>query len=89
MASLYFMLVEKTLNHQIIPNGLKIASIKHAVQMVQKKAQFDDRIRNLLALAEDNSEESRTLFKILCQEEAKHKLALEIMYDDYMAEMGD
>jgi rubrerythrin len=35
------------------------------------------------------SEESRTLFKMLCQEEAKHKLALETMYDDYMAEMGD
>jgi rubrerythrin len=29
------------------------------------------------------------VFKILCQEEAKHKLALESMYDDYMAEMGD
>ena len=35
--------------------------------MVQKKAQFDDRIRNLLALAEDNSEESRTLlFSHIC-----------------------
>ena len=31
----------------------------------------------------------RRFFKILCQEEAKHKLALESMYDDYMAEMGD
>ena len=29
------------------------------------------------------------IFKILCQEEAKHKLALEAMYDDVMAEMGD
>ncbi len=29
------------------------------------------------------------IFKILCQEEAKHKLALETMYDDYMAAMGD
>ncbi|MDJ0855932.1 MAG: ferritin family protein [Desulfobacterales bacterium] len=29
------------------------------------------------------------IFKILCQEEAKHKLALETMYDDHMAEMGD
>ena len=36
-----------------------------------------------------DSEESRNLFKMLCQEEAKHKLALEIMYDDYMAQMGD
>ena len=29
------------------------------------------------------------VFRILAQEEAKHKLALETMYDDYMAEMGD
>jgi rubrerythrin len=35
------------------------------------------------------SEDSRTLFKVLCQEEAKHKLALETLYDDYMAKMGD
>lgn len=35
--------------------------------MVQQKAQFDDRIRNLLALAEDNSVESRTLlFSHIC-----------------------
>ena len=31
----------------------------------------------------------KKVFMILCQEEAKHKLALETMYDDYMAEMGD
>ena len=29
------------------------------------------------------------LFKMLCQEEAKHKHFLEQLYDDYMAEMGD
>ena len=29
------------------------------------------------------------LFKILAQQEAKHKRALETMYDDYMAEQGD
>lgn len=29
------------------------------------------------------------LFKILSQEEAKHKNILETMYDDYMAEQGD
>jgi rubrerythrin len=40
-------------------------------------------------LAQADTEEGKTLFKILCQEEAKHKLALETMYDDYMAEMGD
>ena len=36
-----------------------------------------------------DTEDGKKLFKILCQEEAKHKLALETMYDDYMAEMGD
>jgi rubrerythrin len=39
----------------------------------------------------DNAEadQAKKLFKMLCQEEAKHKLALETMYDDYMAQMGD
>jgi rubrerythrin len=36
-----------------------------------------------------DNEAARNLFKMLCQEEAKHKLALETMYDDYMAQMGD
>jgi rubrerythrin len=40
-------------------------------------------------LKQTDSPEGKTLFKILCQEEAKHKLALETMYDDYMAKMGD
>ena len=35
------------------------------------------------------TEDAKRVFKILCQEEAKHKLVLETMYDDYMAEMGD
>ncbi len=38
---------------------------------------------------EADTPESKKLFKMLCQEEAKHKLALETLYDDYMAEMGD
>lgn len=41
----------------------------------------------LLDKAQD--EGAQKLFKMLCQEEAKHKLALETMYDDYMAQMGD
>jgi rubrerythrin len=41
----------------------------------------------LLAKAED--EGTRKVFKMLCQEEAKHKLALEGILDAYMAEMGD
>ncbi len=41
----------------------------------------------LLRQSEDDS--GKKIFKMLCQEEAKHKLALETKYDDYMAEMGD
>jgi rubrerythrin len=41
----------------------------------------------LLAKAENDA--AQKLFKVLCQEEAKHKLSLETLYDDYMAEMGD
>jgi len=40
-------------------------------------------------LANSDTDEARKVFKMLCQEEAKHKLALETMLDDYMAEMGD
>ncbi|MCK7510492.1 MAG: rubrerythrin [Desulfobacterales bacterium] len=40
-------------------------------------------------LKQAETPESQKVFKMLCQEEAKHKLALETMYDDYMAKMGD
>ena len=40
-------------------------------------------------LKQAEGEEAQKLFKILCQEEAKHKLKFETMYDDYMAKMGD
>ena len=40
-------------------------------------------------LKQADGEQSRNIFKMLCQEEAKHKLKLETLYDDYMAEMGD
>jgi len=41
----------------------------------------------LLKTAEN--ENFKNIFKMLCQEEANHKLKLETVYDDYMAEMGD
>ncbi len=41
----------------------------------------------LLAKAED--EAACKVFRMLCQEEAKHKLALDTTLDAYMAEMGD
>jgi rubrerythrin len=40
-------------------------------------------------LDHSETEAQNKVFKMLCQEEAKHKLALETLYDDYMAEMGD
>jgi rubrerythrin len=40
-------------------------------------------------LAGAQTEAQKKVFKMLCQEEAKHKLSLETMYDDYMAQMGD
>jgi rubrerythrin len=43
---------------------------------------------NTLLEKAENSDQ-KTVFKMLCQEEAKHKLALETLYDDYMAKMGD
>ena len=51
----------------------------------------EEKALQLYNYLQDNAEEEehKRLFKILCQEEAKHKLALETMYDDYMAEMGD
>jgi rubrerythrin len=42
---------------------------------------------DLLSRTED--ENQKKIFQMLCQEEAKHKLKLETMYDDYMAKMGD
>jgi len=41
----------------------------------------------LLRKAEKDSH--KDVFKLLCQEEAKHKLFLETLYDDFMAEQGD
>lgn len=40
-------------------------------------------------LSHSEAAEQQKLFKMLCQEEAKHKLKFETLYDDYMAKMGD
>ena len=40
-------------------------------------------------MKKSDSEEFATLFKMLSQEEAKHKNILETLYDDYMASQGD
>ena len=38
---------------------------------------------------QSETETARNIFKILCQEKARHKLGLEKLYDEYMAQMGD
>ena len=40
-------------------------------------------------LEKTDKPELQDLFKMLCQEEAGHKLKLETIYDDYMAKQGD
>ena len=61
----------------------------HELLLVAMKR--EEKALQLYNLLQDKAEQDawRQLFKILCQEEAKHKLALESMYDDYMAKMGD
>jgi rubrerythrin len=36
-----------------------------------------------------DDKDMKKIFKVLCQEEAKHKSILETLYDDYMAKQGD
>ena len=58
------------------------------LMLAMKREEAALKLYNQLQDKADN-EHAKKLFKMLCQEEAKHKLALETMYDDYMAAMGD
>lgn len=58
------------------------------LMLAMKREEAALRLYNEL-LDKADSEDAKKLFKMLCQEEAKHKLGLETMYDDYMAKMGD
>ena len=58
---------------------LKLA-MKREEKAVKLYADFGDRIENV---------DHKKLFQILAQEEAKHKLKLETLLDDFMAKMGD
>ena len=40
-------------------------------------------------MSKTNDDDFIKLFKLLAQEEAKHKQTLETLYDDFMAEQGD
>jgi rubrerythrin len=58
------------------------------LMIAMKREENALKLYNTLLENTDNPEQ-KTVFKVLCQEEAKHKLALETLYDDYMAKMGD
>ena len=61
------------------PDLLRLA-IKREEKSVKLYADFSK---------EAGKEEHKKLFQVLAQEESKHKLKLETILDDYMAEMGD
>lgn len=58
------------------------------LMLAMKREEAALKLYNTL-LEKADGDAAKKLFKMLCQEEAKHKLALETLYDDYMAEMGD
>ena len=58
------------------------------LMLAMKREEAALKLYNQLLSKADN-DDTKKLFKMLCQEEAKHKLALETLYDDYMATMGD
>lgn len=82
-----------------------IPDLKRSDYRVDKEYEKGMAYTDLLALAMKREEKSLELynmlmektekkeliklFRMLAQEEAKHKLALETLYDDYMAEQGD
>jgi len=58
------------------------------LRLAMKREEKSLKLYNEL-LEKVDKEDLTKVFKMLCQEEAKHKLALETMYDDYMAKQGD
>ena len=68
-----------------VPEDMSYADL---LRLAMKREEKALKLYNEL-LEKAEKEELKNVFKMLCQEEAKHKLALETMYDDYMAEQGD
>jgi rubrerythrin len=58
------------------------------LRFAMKREEMALKLYNELQSQTDN-EDFIKLFKILAQEEAKHKKFLETLYDDFMAEQGD
>lgn len=58
------------------------------LRLAMKREENALKMYNELLKKTDNPENIK-VFKILCQEEAKHKQFFETQYDDHMAEQGD
>jgi rubrerythrin len=58
------------------------------LRLAMKREEKALQLYNELINKVDN-DDFKKVFKILCQEEAKHKNILETIYDDHMAEQGD
>jgi len=56
------------------------------LKLAMKREEKSVKLYQLLANQTDNAD-AKKLFQILVQEESKHKLGLESMYDDYLADM--
>ncbi|MBC2710816.1 MAG: ferritin family protein [Desulfosarcina sp.] len=58
------------------------------LRLAMKREEKALRLYNALATKTDDADCIK-LFKMLAQEEAKHKQTFEILYDDHMAKLGD
>ena len=65
--------------------GMDFAEI---LRLAMKREEKALRLYNALATKTDNADCIK-LFKMLAQEEAKHKQTFETLYDDHMAQLGD
>jgi rubrerythrin len=63
-------------------------SYPEILRLAMKREEGSLALYNHLAEKTEDRDLAKT-FQILRQEESKHKLALETLYDDFMAEQGD
>jgi rubrerythrin len=63
-------------------------SYPEILRLAMKREEGSLALYNLLKRKTED-EDLVKVFKMLSQEEAKHKLALETLYDDFMATQGD
>lgn len=63
-------------------------SYVNVMRIAMKREEKAFKLYENLSRATDNAEYAK-VFKVLAQEEAKHKNYFETLYDDYMATQGD